>query len=844
MHYFLFAEKDSTIYGDSVHSNTGLDQILEIEKQLVHSENDTPYNSRILIKFDLSDFSASLVSGQTSGSDMRYYLNLYTSEAIEIPLEYTIYAYPVSQSWEMGIGKKSDIPITKTGVSWQIRDGITVSGDTGSLWAATGSDYISGSGYESSQSFSFQTTDIHMDITTMVQAWLSGSLENHGILLKRSDVDEQSILNQGTLQFFSNETHTIYRPRLEAVWKDFSYSPRMLTTTTYVYNALSSSYSMSHAPIISYTTQSFYRGSSIFPTASYFTQSGDSSTWYSESYYFTTASIWSYTSSIALYHSSSYVTSSTYILYPFTSGSDTIYSSSLVSTTTTAYQYYTGSLGDEFRAGVANWQAQTAPTQSWLNIAYGSGTFIAITSDGIVMSSSDGQNWSSIYDTQTNSVISITYGSGSFVGVGSGSTVIYSNDQGKNWYSSSIESSRWQGVTYGSNSFVAVSQEGITGFSTNALTWTTHSAAHNTNWWAVTYGSGTFVSVAFTTSTGSIMTSPDGISWTPRVNPVSRLFQTITYGNGTFVATPLSSSGGGAIPIYSVDSGVTWLTGSFDDNNNISITSVAFGDRSNDVPFTKSSSIFVGVARSSGEKKSAYSFNGKTWITKDTIGDINNWRGIVYSPSGSFVAVSTDADNRVQTLDWINSPCFTDFGMTSSAVWTYNSAGYYYSQSFIPVTASYTYVSSSLLGTYATESSSTTTQTMYPLSSEDFVIYLSNFYEKYRQNSKARFRVKCREKYPRRTYVTESWTYTRDESFMPTQSYYAIREGWSDFEWIPFSSYTQLSVDASGSYFDLWLTGLEPENFYRFMFKVVQNSGSVNQIERIFDDEFSFLITR
>jgi len=106
---------------------------LELEKQLVHSQGDAPFNSRILIKFDLDTFSASFATGQTSGSDMKYYLNLYTDEAIEIPVSYSVYVYPVSQSWEMGNGKRADIPVTTLGVSWNLRNGVTISGVTGSM---------------------------------------------------------------------------------------------------------------------------------------------------------------------------------------------------------------------------------------------------------------------------------------------------------------------------------------------------------------------------------------------------------------------------------------------------------------------------------------------------------------------------------------------------------------------------------------------------------------------------------------------------------------------------------------------------------------------------------------
>ena len=55
-HYFLFPLKDSCIYEDFTQQNSGLDAIIEIEKQLVTATGE-PLNSRILIQFDLDSFS-------------------------------------------------------------------------------------------------------------------------------------------------------------------------------------------------------------------------------------------------------------------------------------------------------------------------------------------------------------------------------------------------------------------------------------------------------------------------------------------------------------------------------------------------------------------------------------------------------------------------------------------------------------------------------------------------------------------------------------------------------------------------------------------------------------------
>ena len=60
MHYFVYAKKDATIYSDVTNDdykkNTGLDEVIELKK-VVPPVNDTIENSRILLKFDITEVS-------------------------------------------------------------------------------------------------------------------------------------------------------------------------------------------------------------------------------------------------------------------------------------------------------------------------------------------------------------------------------------------------------------------------------------------------------------------------------------------------------------------------------------------------------------------------------------------------------------------------------------------------------------------------------------------------------------------------------------------------------------------------------------------------------------------
>ena len=212
MHYFTFANKDTTLYQASSSLNAGLDEVLEIRKD-VSDTGATINASRILIKFDLSYISSSIVAGtipvpSTAGS--RYYLNLYDAHPSGLATSQALFAHPVSGSWTMGDGHSYDNPVITEGSSWTYRYGKIA----GTLWttvSASGGQWFSGSGYEASQSFNRKTTDVRMEVTDIVKSWLSGSLVNEGFMIKRSGSignahtgsDEGDTTRYGHFSFFS-----------------------------------------------------------------------------------------------------------------------------------------------------------------------------------------------------------------------------------------------------------------------------------------------------------------------------------------------------------------------------------------------------------------------------------------------------------------------------------------------------------------------------------------------------------------------------------------------------------------------------------------------------------------
>ena len=230
MHYFIFPEVDTTLYFASGSKNTGLDEIIEIRKDM-KSDGTNVKVSRILMKFDLTYISSSIARGLISNP--KFYLNLFDANPQDIGYSQSLYAYPISQSWVSGEGFEGDIPVTQEGASWDYRTGYNdeiywVSASSTSSYKQGGTFYTASYG---SQSFAWGTEDMRMDVTPVVNKWLNETYPNEGFMLKRSGSvglegvesgsgaeGDNTVL--GNFSFFSRETNTIFPPKLEVEWYD------------------------------------------------------------------------------------------------------------------------------------------------------------------------------------------------------------------------------------------------------------------------------------------------------------------------------------------------------------------------------------------------------------------------------------------------------------------------------------------------------------------------------------------------------------------------------------------------------------------------------------------------
>ena len=146
--------------------------------------------------------------------------------------DYTLAFQPISQSWTEGTGKFGDNPKNTNGCSWENRSnpigGTAIQWQSGSSGTPKPevSPYLNSTGLlvnsASAQSFSNQSPDVEVDVTDMMNMWMTGSgaEQNYGMLIRFSGSQETDSTTFGHLKFFSRNTHTIFSPKLEVRWDD------------------------------------------------------------------------------------------------------------------------------------------------------------------------------------------------------------------------------------------------------------------------------------------------------------------------------------------------------------------------------------------------------------------------------------------------------------------------------------------------------------------------------------------------------------------------------------------------------------------------------------------------
>ncbi len=123
------------------------------------------------------------------------------------------------------------------------------------------------------------------------------------------------------------------------------------------------------------------------------------------------------------------------------------------------------------------------------------------------------------------------------------------------------------------------------------------------------------------------------------------------------------------------------------------------------------------------------------------------------------------------------------------------------------------------------------------LTSPSAFISMYNNVGTYYSESISRFRIAAIPKYPTRTFQTSS-LYTLNYYLPENNSLYAIKDSSTNEFVIDFDSdYTKISADATSSYFDVYMDGLQPQRTYEILIKTQINNQTI-----IFNEGINFEI--
>jgi hypothetical protein len=124
-------------------------------------------------------------------------------------------------------------------------------------------------------------------------------------------------------------------------------------------------------------------------------------------------------------------------------------------------------------------------------------------------------------------------------------------------------------------------------------------------------------------------------------------------------------------------------------------------------------------------------------------------------------------------------------------------------------------------------------------SNEENVVYFTNLNSEYYNEELNRFRLVIRPKYPAKTFSTSS-IYS-SIYYLPPSSSYSVVDLYTKQTVIENdNTYTRISCDSTGSYFNFSMKGLQPERWYKFIIHVTYD----NMYTKNYDNKFIFKVNR
>jgi hypothetical protein len=225
----------SNLTSRGTEANMGLSDILEAFSIYGQASSESTELERILIKFPINKISQDRTNSLIPDvGSVNFYLNMYNAPHNQTtPRELVLSILPVSRSWQEGTGldmeEYEDVTDGNDGSNW-------INAGKSDPWTREGGDYLLSPSY--SQTFPVGDENLKINITALVEEWLAGTIENHGVGVHLTssqeaffssslgtDIKSQLFNLDGstdtwyTKKFFGRGTEFFFkRPTIDAVW--------------------------------------------------------------------------------------------------------------------------------------------------------------------------------------------------------------------------------------------------------------------------------------------------------------------------------------------------------------------------------------------------------------------------------------------------------------------------------------------------------------------------------------------------------------------------------------------------------------------------------------------------
>ena len=188
-----------------------------------------------------------------------------------------------------------------------------------------------------------------------------------------------------------------------------------------------------------------------------------------------------------------------------------------------------------------NWEmVKTFYFCSITDLAYGNGTYIALTGTEKVYVSGNAKSWALEYADVDLEIL--TFGNGKFLGISPGTRYAYCSDDGLEWHRENFDRVTASVIEYGNDGFLGLSHSGKVFKSADGQSWDTYNYKFYPSSDLLAFNNLVYGNGKYLLGTGdSVYYSQDGISWYRSDMPTKYYGCMVDFHDGIFCAACRSS---------------------------------------------------------------------------------------------------------------------------------------------------------------------------------------------------------------------------------------------------------------------------------------------------------------